>query len=154
MCKQSTDERISSFFEIKSGILNERFTEIEFDDDERETYRDFSQSFFEVVSKLETGTKYFDDAVNVLSKTKELHRSVMLEDYIPTPSSVVECFVNGSFSFKRQASFPVRTLKAFIELFRSCSKEKQNIILSNIHTRLDSLERYHPKIDFDDDIPF
>lgn len=154
MCKQSTDERIQSFVEINRGILNEGFAEIEFNDDEQMAYRNFSASLYEVVSTLVTGTKFFDDAPVLLSKLEELHRSVMLEEYLPDPVLVVRCFVNGGFSYMKHEQFPVWVLKAFIELFRSCSNEKQNIILSNIHTKLDSLERYDRKVDIDDDIPF
>jgi eukaryotic-like serine/threonine-protein kinase len=153
MCKQSTDERTQSFFEIRSGVLNERFAEIEFDDDEKESYKNFSSSLYDVFSQLYTGAKFFDDASEVLSKLEELHRSVMLEDYLPSPVLVARCIVNGGFTYMRNSKFPVWVLKEFIELFRSCSNEKQNIILSNIHTKLDSLERKE-ETKYSDDIPF
>lgn len=154
MCKPSVSDRLQSFIEIRSGILNDKFSEIEFDEDEREAYKDFSNALFEVVTRIEEGAKYFADSDNIQSKLKDLHKRVMLEDYVPDPSSVVSCFINGGYSYKKKTFFSVWSLNAFIGLLRSCSKEKQNIILSNIHSRLDSLERYHRKVEFDDDIPF
>ncbi len=154
MCKQSTDERFHSFLEIMSGILNEKFAEIEFGDHEREAYREFSNELCDAVSKIETGTKYFNSAPDVLSMLEELYRNVMLEDYLPAPHLIIRCFVNGNYYYKRNSSVPVSIIKGFIDLLKSCSNEKQNIILSNIHTKLDSLKRYDPKVDLNPDIPF
>jgi eukaryotic-like serine/threonine-protein kinase len=106
------------------------------------------------VSKIETGTKYFDDADKIQSKLEDVHKRVMLEEQIPDTTSIIRCFINGGYYFKRNYIFNVSTLKAFIGLLRSCSKEKRNIIFSNIHSKLDAVTRYTEKVEFDDDIPF
>ena len=78
----------------------------------------------------------------------------MLEECIPSNSNLIRCFVNGSYYFDNSSYILVSTIKLFLELLRSCSKEKRNIILSNLHSKLDAIVRYDKESEFDDDIPF
>lgn len=154
MCKGDSEKRVKSFFEVKKGIENEKFSEIEFGENELNSYRSFSNELYRIVSKIEQGTKYFEDSEKVQSKLEELYKKVMLEEYLPSNSAIAKCFINGSYYFSRQYVVSVSTLKSFIDLLKSCSKEKKNIILSNLLTKLDAVERYEDNVNFDDDIPF
>ena len=152
MCNPDPYDRLKSFIEIKKGILSEKFQEIDFNENELKTYRDFSGNLFSIISKIEQGTKYFDDIEKIQAKIEELHKRVMLEEHIPDNASLTQCFINGPYYFSKRDTFPVSVLKSFIDLLRSCSKEKRNIILSNIFSKLDAIERYDKKAQ--DDIPF
>lgn len=154
MCKPDPAARISNFFEIKKGILSDKFVEIEFSEKELENYRQFSSALSDAISKIERGTKYFDDIENIQPKIDELYKSVMLEEHIPDNNALIRCFVNGSYYFRKRYYIPIPIIKYFLELLRSCSKEKRNIILSNLHSKLDAVERYEEASDFDDDVPF
>lgn len=155
MCKPDAAFRTNSFFEIKQGILSDKFVEIEFSDKEKNSYREFSGALSGAIAKIERGTKYFDNIDAIKSKLDELYKSVMLEEYIPSNNALIKCFVNGSYSYYGgNFLVPIHLIKSFLELLRSCSKEKQNIILSNLHSRLDAVDRYDKPAEFDDDIPF
>jgi serine/threonine-protein kinase len=154
MCSINLASRLKSFYEIRKGIQSDKFIEIEFDEKELESYRGFSSGLYGVASKIERSTKYFDDPDKIQSKIEELYKKVMLEEYIPDNSSIMRCFLNGSYYFSKNYYFSVYVLKSFVELLKSCSNEKKNIILSNLQSRLDAVERYDEKIEFDDDIPF
>lgn len=79
----------------------------------------------------------------------------MLEDRLPSNNLVIQCFLNGSYYFSNRVFMEVTNLRRFIELLRSCSKEKKNIVLSNIFARLDASPRYQEEIRYKaDDIPF
>jgi hypothetical protein len=77
----------------------------------------------------------------------------MLEEFVPHPPLVIKCFINGSYYFKSSYGFRVSVLKTFLDMYRSSSREKKNIIIGNIQTRLDAIERYD-KPPFDEEIPF
>jgi serine/threonine-protein kinase len=94
------------------------------------------------VSKIEWGAKYHNDIDAIHVKLEELYKSVMLEKNIPANNLVARCFINGSYYFSKQPTFPVRLLKEFIDLLRSCSREKSNLILVNLQTKLDTVARY------------
>ncbi|MGA1980605.1 MAG: serine/threonine-protein kinase [Sedimentisphaerales bacterium] len=152
MCNLSPDKRLKLFSDIKKGILSEKFQGIEFSKNELKTYRDFSSCLFSIVSKIERNSKYFDDIEKIQARIEDLHKRVMLEEHLPNNSSLIQCFVNGSYYFSNENTFSVTLIKSFIDLLRSCSKEKRNIIFSNLHSKLDAVERYDLKAE--DDIPF
>jgi serine/threonine-protein kinase len=153
MCARRPTDRISSFAEVRKELLADRFLDIQFEDWEREAYREFSDGLYAIASKMEANTKYYD-AENVQSRLEDCFKRVMLEDVIPKNSLILNCFVNGAYHFKTNVSFRVYALRDFVDLFRPCSREKKNIIISNLQTKLDAVPRYDQKMDFDDDIPF
>lgn len=152
MCNPKPHERLQSFIDIHKGLLSNKFQEIEFSSNELKAYRDFSRYLSSVVLRIENGSKYFDDFDKIQAKLEELHKRVMLEENIPNNSSLVICFINGAYYYNKEDAFPVLALKSFIDLLRPCSKEKRNIILSNLHSKLDAIERYNKQPY--DDIPF
>jgi eukaryotic-like serine/threonine-protein kinase len=155
MCQIEPVNRMQSFAEVSSAINEEKFVNIEFNSNELLIYRDFSQSLDNVISKIETDCSYFDDSVLIQKKLEDLYSNVMLEEYVPSNNLVARCFLNGSYYYSKKSFFLVSELKSFIEFMRSCSKDKKNIIINNLYTRLDTIIRYsEPPIGFNDDVPF
>ncbi|WP_283744458.1 protein kinase family protein [Sideroxydans sp. CL21] len=155
MCVSNPKARIAFFSEVRKELLSEKFLDIGFDDAELETYRDFSGSLYSAVSKIEGSTKYYDDVGEIQTKLEECYKKVMLEEHVPDSSLVVRCFINGQYYYNKSYWFRVDVLRAFLDLYRSSSREKKNIIVGNIQTRLDAVKRYDKPFDsFDDDIPF
>lgn len=154
MCNPDPASRITSFSEVNAELSGDRFHEVEFNDYELEIYREFSRNLSAAVSKIEYDCKYIDDSELVQKKIEECYKSVMLEEYVPTNNIVVRCFLNGEYYFKKSNFFPVPSIKAFLELLRSCSKDKKNIIIINLCSRLDSINRYSKPTPGFDDIPF
>lgn len=153
MCASDPAFRIESFAKVMQEILAEKFTEIDFTNGELVAYRNFATSLSRIISKIESETKYYDDVQDIQRKLEDTYRNVMLENALPANTIVIRCFLNGAYYFSNRVFMEVDHLKRFIELLRSCSKEKKNIILSNIFTRLDALPRYNENVNFDD-IPF
>ena len=155
MCKKNPSNRISSFKEIHTKIFSNRLIEIDFDEKEIKDYRDFSDALFQILSKIEDGSKYYSDIDIIQKNLKDLYKNVMLEENLPDNSQLSRFFINGHYYYNRNYSFPIYLLKSFIELLKSCPVEKKNIIISNIHSRLDSIDRYENENIFsDEDIPF
>ena len=129
--------------------------EIKFHDNELLIYRAFSESLDNSVSRIGNDCSYFDDSDFVQKKLEDLYQNVMLEEYCPSNNFVIRCFLNGQFYYSKNRLFLISELKQFVEFLRSCSKDKKNIILNNIYTRLDATERY-PELPtgFNDDVPF
>lgn len=155
MCQTSHVERISKFSEIIKSIQTEMFGEIEFEYEELQRYREFSNCLFSSVKKIDNDTKYFDSVDLVKNKLEELYKQCNLEEYIPTTSKLVDCFLNGEYYFNSKYKFPVYVLKEFLYLLRTCTKEKRNIILSNLQSKMDSIIHYKKTIyDSNEDLPF
>ncbi|MFX1736895.1 protein kinase family protein [Paraburkholderia sp. A1RI_3L] len=152
MCAIDPEDRITSFSEVRGVLLQAGFGGVDFSWEEKHVYQEFASALSEIVSSIDKGAKYHADAATLLSRLEERYRSVMLEDRIPNPNMIAQCFINGAYRYLKRPTIRVETLKEFIDMFRRVSTEKQNIILANLHARLDSKDRY--QVDMDDDIPF
>jgi serine/threonine protein kinase len=155
MCVSSPAVRIPYFSEVGKELFSEKFLDIGFDTGELEVYRSFSTYLFGAISKIEMDAKYYGDIGEIQAKLEDCYKKVMLEAYVPDCSYVLRCFINGQYSYKTNYSFNVSVLREFLNLFRSSSREKKNIIIGNIQTKLDTVKRFtEPSATNFDDIPF
>lgn len=155
MCNPDPSLRISSFSDVNAALNEYLFFEVEFTNYELEIYRRFSGMLNQVVTKIESGCKYHEDTGFIQKQLENYYRTVMLEENVASNAGVLRCFLNGDYYYSRSALFPVSEIKSFIELIRSCSIDKRNIIVTNLCTRMDAIERYtEAPVSFDDDIPF
>ena len=154
MCKSEPSDRIDLFSKVRNEILTGKFSDINFSQYEKNIYREFVNEITAAISKIEQSTKYFDNPDEILRRLEEAYKKVMLESYVPENPIILKCFINGAYYYKKNQTIYVSNIYNFIELLKSCSKEKRNIIISNLHSRLDSIEKYNEEHEFDDDIPF
>lgn len=154
MCERNPSARIASFSEIEKHIQADRFYEIEFEDWERTSYREFSDALYSAVTKIKQGDKYVDDIVRIQVLLEDAYRKCMLEKWVPEVTQVVRCFIDGGYYYNTRYTFSVSVLKGFLRLLKSASNEKKRVVLANLHTKLDSLPRYSSNNIALDDVPF
>lgn len=154
MCQKKSLDRSKSFSNVLQGVLEKQFLAIDFSEEEKQSYKDFSSSLCEVITQIESQSRYVDDVEKIQTNLEALYKRVMLEDYVPQPSDVARYFISGAFKYSTRSEIEVSVLKHFIELLRSCSREKKNIILSNIHSKLSAVKRFDTLLNLDDEIPF
>lgn len=150
---------MQTFFDVQKTLQNSLFNDIAFTPEELGWYRDFAHHLTRVISKIENGTKYFDDLERLKTQLEAIHRTCMLEENVPDHVRILRCFLIGTYRYFKQREFPVYVLRDFVSLLKRISHEKQRIVLSHLHTRLDNVERSEPappssKAELDDDIPF
>lgn len=156
MCKQTPGVRIANFSKIQTKIQTDLFHEIEFDEEELDSYRNFSKFICSVVTKIENGTKYIYDIEQIKTQLEPAYRACMLENECPDSKTIINCFLSGAYYYKKKG-FPVWAVREFLQLLKSSSQEKQRIVLSNIHSKFDSIPRYFEApmdISLDEEIPF
>lgn len=153
MVAKKPEERIVSFNECYKSILLKGNEEIDFSYHEIESYRSFSESLAGTLTKIEHGTRYIDDVNEVIQKIDELYKRTMLEECLPENSLLLRCFLKGSYYFRKNNYIYVTVLHDFIKILKETSVAKKKIILNNLHTRLDAIQRYST-LDDEDDIPF
>jgi eukaryotic-like serine/threonine-protein kinase len=148
-------KRIGSFNEIQTKISSNLIGDINFAESEINAYREFTNQLTGVVAKIEQSAKYSEDIERIVLRLEHSYQSVMLEEFVPKPNSLVQIFIGGNFKFYPQQSLDVENLRNFLRLLQKSDKTKKNIILRNLQTRLDSIERFSNKvIDLDDEVPF
>ena len=155
MCQIEHSNRTPSFVSIRQELLVDQFDEVPFSDSEMHSYRTFSSQISLALSKIENNSKYHKETETIERRLDDCYRAVMLEEYVPTNKKVLNCFINGAYYFSKKNLISVNCLKNFLALLRSCSKDKKEIILANIMTRLDAAERYtEVPPSTSEDIPF
>ena len=162
MCARDTGDRPDSFQAVERLLTETRVTGPNFTPDEIESYRALASELSESIKKIEQRAAYVQDADEVLRKLEVAHEDVMLEQWVPSGSSVIRCFLDGAYYYSKRHQINVAYLADFVALMRNCSRDRRNIVLRNIHSRLDVIERYsEPAVDpyadtltADDDIPF
>jgi serine/threonine-protein kinase len=153
MCRVDPKSRAESFASIRKKIQGDQSLVSQFDKSELSLYRKFSKSLSSVISKIQVNTKYQEEIDKIEQKLNEIFQNVMMEEHIPSNAFVTRCFLVGDHYYDRSAKFRVENLKGFLELLRTCSKEKRNCILRNLQTRLDAIPRYENDF-IDEEIPF
>ena len=154
MCFRDADRRISTFSEVLRGVRSDQFSGIQFGASELKCYRRFADALRRHVTRIAKGVKYVEDLQKIERDLGDAYRSFMLEEFVPDAARVTQCFVAGTYYYKRDG-LPVALVKEYLDLMRACSEEKNRIILANLHAKLDTVTRYDPFLDEgDDDIPF
>lgn len=155
MCLRNPNLRIPTFFDVKTKLNLEQSNDIDFNDQERQAYIEFAEQFSRRIKKIESSAKYNEDLESIKVQLEEIYRSCMLEDYVPDAAVIFRLFFRGVYYY-RKTGFPTYVLRDFLHFLRTVSTEKQRIALSNLHSRLDAIQRYkEPGFDeLDDDIPF
>jgi len=151
MIKSNLEDRISEFSKIQRRILSYENLDNEFNEQQKETYRNFAYQLTSIISKIEVDTKYINDMEKILNGLETILRNSLLEVYIQNPVSISRVFISGNYRYYKNSEFPVETLRDFIKLLKSVSIDKQKIIINNLWQRLDSVERFTL---YDDGLPF
>lgn len=155
MCAYTQGNRVQHFADITKEIQSDMFFEIEFEEEEIESYRNFANEVENHITKIHNLTKYIDDVELVQTRLANAYRGFTLEETVPNAALILRCVIEGAYHYTKKG-FHVWAVRDFIHLLKSSSPEKKRIILSNLHTRLDAILRYDdPDVpDINDDLPF
>lgn len=153
MCEYEGGKRVNSFLEIEERIdMIHHPAKVKFDEVQITNYRNFANCIGMCFSKIEKNATYYNEIEIIEAKINELYQDVMLEEHLPSCYKLTECFVEGNYYYKKNSFVSVDVLESFLRLLQSASMIQKQIILRNIHSRLDAIERYN--LDYDIDIPF
>ena len=129
-------------FENPSKIENieEMFTE-----DEINSYRTLSKALCNSISMIEESTKFIDDTDTILKNINSAITDCILEEYFPSKKVLINCFLDGEYEIDREYEnkLKINELKKFRNIFMNSGNEKRKIILRNIQTKLDAIQKYY-----------
>lgn len=151
MCQPDPSSRINGFTAVEQTIGSEQFFESDFSEQDLAAYRRFSNALCYHITKIESGAKYATDIPKLRAHLTDVYQKVMLEETVPDSTIILRCFLNGQYYY-RKAGLKVATVRDFLRLLRATLDERANVILANLHTKLDALPRYVQLPD--DDVPF
>lgn len=146
-------KRIASFEAVAAAARNNQFAEIEFSDHELETYRVFASEAIGPLVHIVAGSKNKSDIKKLIGSLEEIWMKYGLEEDFGEIEVVINALITGPYRYYSKRRMTVDVLKRFLSFLKNCPSEKQRMVLSNLHTRLDAVPRA-PVEDEDDEIPF
>ncbi|MCG8345022.1 MAG: protein kinase family protein [Chlorobiales bacterium] len=154
MCEVDPSSRVQRFADIVKTIQNNMFFQIDFGEAEMTCYRRFADLLELHITKIESEAGYVDDVDRVINALENAYRTFMLEEIVPDSAAVTRCFLGGSYYYRKRG-IEVEAVRDFLHMMKSLSTEKRRIVLSNLHTRLDTITRYaKSEEDTIDSLPF
>ena len=150
MTKVNPSQRYTSFHEIASDVSVGVLGEINFTDDQKDSYRCLADALSSHITCFIAKYSPITDISVILSKLSELIRCSSLENYIQDNSRLINCFVTGGYKYKSHTDIRFQIVADFYELIISLPPSKQKIIFDNIYERLSAID-VQP---MDDELPF
>ncbi|MGM8908907.1 protein kinase family protein [Psychrobacter sp. 1U1] len=141
--------RTDTFFDIEREIIDATILQEPISDYEKDIYKTFANGLEESLVSINDTAIYATDISEIVRNIGTLYKNSILEDYIQNNSSLIKCFIRGSFSYNGGENLEVDAIFKFHKFLSNSSKEKQKIIMNHVWHRLDRIRRV-----IDVDIPF
>jgi len=150
MCKADPNERYASFNDLSEAIAKKEFRLLEFSDNEKEIYKKFADSLYNIVAKHYGEFKPYDEISLVISKLEKIVKIADIEEDLQYLPDIIDCFVENRYSYFPRKDFKTKTLIDFYKMLITFNDEKQQAVLDNITARLKRVD-----IEYEvDDLPF
>ena len=151
MCQKNPAARVASFVDVDQAITTTGLSPDDFTEEEIMIYRRFSSELHTALTKIENTAQFESEVPKIELQIDQVYRSCLLEEKVPDAALVLRCFLRGQYFYRRD-SLSVGVLKEFVNLLKSCTKAKKNIVISNLQTKLNSKPRYSQEAE--KDVPF
>jgi len=153
MIKVDRALRYDSFNQIAKDISKGVETELSFDEIEKNIYREFAEGLFTIIVKFKNSTGNKKEVSDILINLEDVLRINSLEEYIQSNSKLINCFIEGAFTYKTSKSIKYETVLSFYKLLNKFPPNKKKILIDNIYSKLSNITIEYDFTD-DEDVPF
>ena len=151
MCYVQTSLRYQSFNEIKDDLSKSLFSKINFTENDKTIYKNFSSQLSDSITRF-IDNRVFENDINLIMKNLEkVIESSSLEDIVQGNNKVISCFVKSNYSYIKENIIFFTNLLDFYKMMLNMSNSKKEIIIKNIQSRLSIKEIEYR---YDDELPF
>lgn len=155
MTSKDPRDRYKNFKEIKTLIDKHDFQQLDITKNDKEIYKNFANKAFDLITQVETNTKFQQDPCVFKDKLKDILNNNLFEDSVQNVGDLVSVLFSGRVYFSTNKSISCATIRNFLNWFDNLSEGTQRIVLSNLESKFNQLPRYTSEDTIDiDDIPF
>lgn len=151
MIQKEYNERINSFFEISRNLLTGELNTISFTEEEKFRYRNFADKIHSFFTKIEINSNYEQNIDLIINNLERVYTNNMLEEHITNLNLITRELIKGAYYFNKNTVMRVDDFHSFLIFFKALSLGKRKILLNNLWSRLDMIQRFEK---YDDDLPF
>lgn len=150
MTEYQVKDRYQTFEDVYNDISNGIFSELDFSDEEKKIYRDFSDSIFEKISEYSSEYNPITSVEKIIENIANILRKNSLEIYIQNNADLIQCFLDNGFTYNKRTNIEKEKVENFYKWLISLPKNKQINVIENINTKLSNIK---VKKEYDD-LPF
>lgn len=140
MIEYQVDDRYKTFEEVYNDISKGIFSELDFSDDEKNIYRDFSDSILEKISEYNSEYDPINSVEKIIENIANILRKNSLEYYIQNNSELVQCFIKNSFTYNNRNNIEKNKVEKFYKWLISLPNNKKINVIENINTKLSNIK--------------
>ena len=149
MIEYQVKDRYKTFDEVYMDISNGIFSELDFLEEEKSTYREFSDAIFDKILEYSSEYNPISSVEKIIENLANILRKNSLENYIQNNSDLISCFLDNGFRYNNQINIEIEKVEKFYKWLISLPNNKQINVIENINTKLSN-----KKIKEEYDLPF
>ena len=150
MVAYQVEDRYKKFEEIYNDISNGIFNELNFTDEDKSIYLNFSESIFEKILEYTSEYSPVTNVETIIENTANVLRKNSLEYYIQNNADLIRCFINNGFEYNNKTDIEREIVEKFYKWLITLSDDKRINVVENINTKLSNVKVKRSY----DDLPF
>ena len=149
MMEKNPDNRFQSFAEIRDAIDKHDFINMQITDKDKTIYQDFTNLVYQSLTVYREQPHYNNTAVFISRLSLALSNNAF-ESVVQNNQDIISSVVACNYRYRPSVVIPTETVRTFFDWFRASTPQSQELILSNIISKLSTI-----RIDIPDpDLPF
>lgn len=154
MLEFSPENRYKNYKEIKEDISSCLLSKNLFDNNQKECYMAFADGLFNSITKFNSEPVFKYNIDEIRLSLEKVVKISSLEIYVQCNNDVINCFVDGAFTYKTKQIITTESLINFYRFFVNSDSVKKSIIVDTIIARLKKVPIIDEKFKIDDELPF
>ncbi|WP_026887173.1 protein kinase family protein [Clostridium beijerinckii] len=151
MILSNPKKRIESFYEIMQCLSEDTFVEIDFTDYEKAIYITFVEQLISHIKLIKNELSTVNEPKEIINSLESVIKNSLLEQVLQNNNDLISCFIDCGYTYSTKKDIKIETIRDFYAFFKKLSNTRQNILISNIATRLKTIKTEYEE---DDDMPF
>lgn len=139
MMKKNPTDRFHSFADVKITISKNDFVNLKISEKDKEIYRAFSSIVYDIISKYTSKPEFISDPTVFIQKLENVLKNNLFEDVVQNNNDIIESIVLCSYSYYPKRGISCEVVRRFLNWFKESTYETQKIILSNIISKLSTI---------------
>jgi len=140
MMQKNPNDRYNSFNDVKMAIGKKDFINMTISEVDKSIYQAFVNVVYNTISKFTSEHRFINEPEVFIQKLENVVKNNLFEDYIQNNNEVIKCIVLNSYRYYPKTDIPCTVVSDFLEWFKNSTSESQKIILSNINSKLSTVD--------------
>jgi len=150
MMEKQPEKRYESFADINEAIGKHDFINMEISQDDKDTYKAFTDLVYRALMSFIDEQKFNYDADLFITRLEKTQRDNLFEDVIQKNTDIIGSIVTSGYNYSKNVKIPCSILKDFLNWVKSSTPQSQKLILTNIISKLSTID----VVETEPEVPF